>query len=83
MINETRTTIRRYLNKAFKKASVKHSTLHGFGRKSINTELYLVGADSETRATVLGQKNVKVNDENYVQTEEALKKAKNYLKDIK
>lgn len=83
LIDETRTTIRRYLNKAFKKAGVKHNTLHGFARKSINTELYLAGADSKTRATLLGQKSVKVNDENYVQTEEALKKVKNYLKYIK
>ena len=82
LIKSTRTSIARYLEKSFKKSGVPHNSLHGFGRKSINTELYINGADSKTRAALLGQESETVNDVNYVANSEAREKAKEYLQDI-
>ena len=82
LIKSTRTSIARYLDISFKKAGVEHNSLHGFGRKSINTELYKSGADSKTRSALLGQESQKVNDVNYVANSEAREKAKEYLQDV-
>ncbi len=78
----SRTEIRRRLTKAMKKTGVAYNTLHGFGRKSINTELYKRGADSKTRPTLLGQENENINEVHYVANSEAREKAKEYLKQI-
>ena len=82
LFDKSRTLIKRNLNKAFIKANVPHNTLHGFGRKSINTELYKNGADSKTRSALLGQDSQAINEIHYVENNEAIKKAKQILKKI-
>ena len=56
--------------------------MHGFGRKSINTELYKNGADSKTRSALLGQDSQAINEIHYVENNEAIEKAKQILKKI-
>ena len=77
-----RVKIQRKLDRYLKKAKLKHNSLHGFGRKSINTELYKIGADSKVRATLLGQTSTQINEQNYIDKEVALKKAIRFLDDI-
>lgn len=83
IISISRTTFRRKHNEAMKDAGVPHNTLHGFGRKSINTEMYNRGADSKARSTFLGQESTSVNEQHYIEKDEALNRAKEVLKTIK
>ena len=79
----SRTNIRRILAGACKKANVDSNTLHGFGRKSINTELYFAtGGDVKVCQTVLGQASSAVNLDHYVSKEEATRKAIETIKDL-
>ena len=82
LIPDSRTTLKRVLDQACIDAKVEHNTLHGFGRKSINTELYKVGADSKTRSALLGQDSENINEVHYVENSEARNRAKEYLKKI-
>lgn len=77
-----RVKIQRKLDHYLKKAKLSHNSLHGFGRKSINTELYKIGADSKVRTTLLGQSSTQVNEQNYIDKKVALKKAIKYLEEI-
>ena len=71
----SRTSIRRILSKACKEAKIEYNTLHGFGRKSINTELYFAtGGDVKVCQMALGQASSEINLEHYVSNEEATKK---------
>ena len=79
IFNYSRTSFRRIVNKVLKDANLPHNTLHGLGRKSINTELYLAGADDKVRQTLLGQKDKIVNIENYIDNEKALEKGADFL----
>ena len=67
-----------YLNKA----SLPHNTLHGFGRKSINTELYRAGADSKVRTTLLGQSSVEVNESHYIDNQTAFNEGINFIRNL-
>lgn len=82
LIPMSREAIRSYLNRACKKAGVKNNTLHGFGRKSINTELYKAGADSKVRTTLLGQDSVSINEKNYIDKQETFEKGLEYIEKI-
>ena len=62
----SKNTLRRELNKAFKKANVEHNTFHGFGRKSIATYLYLESKDGKLPQLILGHKNVDMTLNTYV-----------------
>ena len=62
----SKNTLRRELNKAFKKANVEHNTFHGFGRKSIATYLYLESKDGKLPQLLLGHKNVDMTLNTYV-----------------
>ncbi len=77
-----RVKIQRKLNNYLSKAKLEHNSIHGFGRKSINTELYKLGADTKIRTTLLGQSSLKVNEQNYIDQNVALKKAIKYIKEI-
>lgn len=77
-----RVKIQRKLNNYLSKAKLEHNSIHGFGRKSINTELYKLGADTKIRTTLLGQSSLKVNEQNYIDQNVALKKAVKYIKEI-
>ena len=55
---------------------------HGFGRKSINTELYKLGADSKVRTTLLGQISMSVNEDNYVDNQTVFDEGLNFLNSI-
>lgn len=79
----SKSTLRRSINKAQKDANVEHNTLHGFGRKSINNELYKKGVDSKARSALLGQESQSVNETHYIDNQEAMKRAKEALKKIK
>ena len=57
---------RRELNKALDKANVEHNTFHGFGRKSIATNLYLESKDGKLPQLLLGHKNVDMTLNTYV-----------------
>lgn len=70
------------LNEACDKAGVKRNTLHGFGRKSINTELYKLGADSKVRTMLLGQSSVAVNEKSYIDNEETFNIGLTYLNKV-
>lgn len=83
LIKSSRTTIARNLDASFKKAGVPHNSLHGFGRKSINTELFKSGANSKTRSTLLRQESQTDNDINYAENSEALERAKKFSKLLK
>lgn len=74
--------VQRKLNFYLKLANLDHNSLHGFGRKSINTELYKYGADTKVRTTLLGQASFSVNENNYIDDNLALKKGIRYLKNI-
>ena len=82
IFNYSRTSFRRIVNKVLKDANLPHNTLHGLGRKSINTELYLAGADDKVRQTLLGQKDKIVNIENYIDNEKALEKGADFLNEF-
>lgn len=71
LFNYSRTYFRKRLNGLFDLANVARNTLHGFGRKSINTELYLNGADIKVRQTLLGQASGEVNIKHYIDKEVA------------
>lgn len=58
--------LRRELNKAFDKANVEHNTFHGFGRKSIATQLYLIYKDAKLVQLLLGHKNVDMTLNTYI-----------------
>lgn len=75
----SRTNFRRIVDRVFEEANLPHNTLHGLGRKSINTELYLAGADDKVRQTLLGQKDSLVNIEHYIDNEKALEKGAEFL----
>lgn len=79
LFNYSRSSFRRIVNKVLADANLPHNTLHGLGRKSINTELYLAGADDKVRQTLLGQKDKIVNIENYIDNEKALEKGADFL----
>ncbi len=82
-MNYSRTNLRRILNSACKNANLEKNTLHGFGRKSINTELYFTtGGDVKVCQTALGQSSGAVNLEHYVSKEEATKKVISTLKKL-
>lgn len=78
----SRKTIERRFKTACSNAKVNQNTLHGFGRKSINTVLYINGADSKTRCTLLGQESESINEIHYIAQNEALAKARMYLKNL-
>lgn len=78
----SREMLRRYLIKYCKLANVSINTIHGFGRKSINTELYLHGADTKVRKTLLGQTSEDVNETNYTDNETAFNKGVEILKSL-
>ncbi len=82
IFNYSRTSFRRIVNKVLEDANLPHNTLHGLGRKSINTELYLAGADDKVRQTLLGQKDKIVNIENYIDNEKALEKGADFLNEF-
>lgn len=70
-------------NKEKKRNKVKiDNTLQGFGRKSINTELYKLGADNKVRMALLGQITESVNERHYIDTNEAFIKGISYLKKL-
>lgn len=82
-MNYSRTNLRRILNSACKLANLEKNTLHGFGRKSINTELYFkTGGDVKVCQTALGQSSSSLNLEHYVSKEEATKKVISTLKKL-
>lgn len=82
LFNTYRIKIQRKLDYYLNKAKLEHNSLHGFGRKSINTELYKIGADSKVRTTLLGQASTQINEQNYIDKKVALKKAIKFLEDI-
>ncbi len=75
-------TLRKKLDKYSKLANLPHNTLHGYGRKSINTELYKAGADTKVRTTLLGQISMSVNENNYVDNQSAFDKGLDFIKSI-
>lgn len=70
------------IDKYSRLANVSTNTIHGFGRKSINTELYLHGADTKVRKTLLGQTSEDVNETNYTDNETAFNKGVEILKSL-
>lgn len=78
----SRNTIHRRVINYSSKAGVMVNTLHGFGRKSINTELYLHGADAKVRKTLLGQASEIVNEQKYTDDEVAFNKGVEILKSL-
>ena len=69
IFNFSRTTLRRELDKAFKKANVPHNTFHGFGRKSIATYLYLTTNNAKLPQILLGHKEVDMTLNTYILNE--------------
>ncbi len=82
LVQISRSALRVRVDKYFALSGVKRNTLHGFGRKSINTELYKLGADTKVRKTLLGQSSDEVNEENYIDDKKAFEIGVNYLKQI-
>ncbi len=66
LFDMTRNTVRRILDKYLDKAHIKHNTLHGFMRKSINTEMYMKTKDVKLCMSLLGQVSENVNLIHYV-----------------
>ena len=66
LFNLTRNNVRRTLDKYLKIANIKHNTLHGFMRKSINTEMYMKTKDVKLCMGLLGQVSENVNLIHYV-----------------
>ena len=82
MFNYTNSGIRKKLKRYCLKASIPYNTIHGFSRKSINTELYNAGASSKSRKTLLGQASDFINENNYIDNNKALEEATKILKKI-
>lgn len=82
LIPVSRQALKSALTRSFEKAGIKYNTLHGFGRKSINTELYLAGADSKVRTTLLGQDSISINENIYIDKEESFEKGLEYIEKI-
>lgn len=74
LFNYSRPRLKRKLDEAFLAANVKKNTFHGFGRKSINTELYYKTHDVKLCQSVLGQKSSSVNLNHYIDNELTKKK---------
>lgn len=70
LIPFSRTEFRRQLDKAFIRANVEHNTLHGFGRKSISTEIYKLTNDAKISQKYLGHKEVDMTLNTYVDNDE-------------
>ncbi len=69
IFNFSRTSFRRELNKVLEKAGVEHNTLHGFGRKSISTELFLASNNPKVSQIYLGHKSADITLSTYVANE--------------
>lgn len=82
LFNYTNSGIRKKLKRYCLKASIPYNTIHGFSRKSINTELYNAGASSKSRKTLLGQASDFINENNYIDNNKALEEATKILKKI-
>lgn len=82
LFNYTNSGIRKKLKRYCLKASIPYNTIHGFSRKSINTELYNAGASSKSRKTLLGQASDFINENNYIDNNKALEEAAKILKKI-
>ncbi len=66
LFDYTRNNVRRILDYYLDKSNLKHNTLHGFMRKSINTEMYLKTKDIKLCTILLGQVSENVNLTHYV-----------------
>lgn len=82
LFNYTNSGIRKKLKRYCLKASIPYNTIHGFSRKSINTELYNAGASSKSRKTLLGQASDFINENSYIDNNKALEEATKILKKI-
>lgn len=82
LFNYTNSGIRKKLKRYCLKASIPYNTIHGFSRKSINTELYNAGASSKSRKTLLGQTSDFINENSYIDNNKALEEATKILKKI-
>lgn len=69
IFNFSRSTFRKKLNEALAKAGVEHNTLHGFGRKSISTEMFLASNNPKASQIHLGHKDVNTTLNTYVANE--------------
>ena len=66
IFNFSKTTFRRHLNDCFSNTGVNHNTLHGFGRKSISTKLYMITNNAKVSQIHLGHKNATTTLNSYV-----------------
>ena len=82
LFNYTNSGVRKKLKRYCLKASIPYNTIHGFSRKSINTELYNAGASSKSRKTLLGQTSDFINENSYIDNNKALEEATKILKKI-
>ena len=78
----TRNTVRRILDKYLSISHIKHNTLHGFMRKSINTEMYMKTKDVKLCMSLLGQVSENVNLIHYVDSMEYENEIKDNLTSI-
>lgn len=78
----SKSSLRREMSNAFKKAGVTHNTLHGFGRKSIATNLYMETKDGKLPQLLLGHKNIDMTLNTYVLESSMKNELLNGLKDL-
>lgn len=69
VFNTYQTNLKRELDKACLLARVPHNTLHGFGRKSMNTEIYKLTKNPKACQAILGHSTVNMNLDHYVDEE--------------
>lgn len=77
LVNLSRYYFFRHIHKYF-----PNTTIHAFGRKSINEEMRKVGTDTLTRITMLGQTSESVNEQVYLNKNETFKNGIEALKNI-
>ena len=78
----SRRTLERILKRFLKRNNLPMNTVHGFGRKSINEELYLNNVDDKGRMSYLGQKTVQVNYDSYIDKSKSLSAVSKALEKI-
>lgn len=78
----SRKTLERMLKNFLKKNGLENNTVHGFGRKSINIEMYLHGVDDKSRMDFLGQETVQINYKNYLDGSNSLNRVNKAMENI-
>ena len=67
IFNFSKSVFKNQLNKCFANAGGEYNTLHGFGRKSIATELFLVTKDAKVSQIHLGHKDLRGTLNDYIE----------------